>query len=170
LPETKHIFDRILLIRTAFRAGRPGRAKPGKISLEMKESGSLCQKRIESTPLQGGVHMHRIAAEKDLEPGNMKELLHQGKKILLLRTEEGFFALGSRCTHLGCRLAEGTLQGTTLTCPCHFSQFDVRTGAVLEWIPRWPDLIGKATKFIGLSRPLPRYPLEVAEGFVYLQE
>ena len=114
--------------------------------------------------------MHRIAAEKDLQPGDMKELLHQGKKILLLRTEEGFFALGSRCTHLGCRLAAGTLRGTILTCPCHFSRFDVRTGEVVEWIPKWPKILGKATKKIGLLRPLPTYSLEVREDFVYLKD
>ena len=36
------------------------------------------------------------------------------------------------CTHEQCSLAEeGELAGTTLTCTCHGSEFDVRTGKVL---------------------------------------
>ena len=32
----------------------------------------------------------------------------------------------------GCSLAKGTLDGTTVTCGCHGSQFDVANGAVLR--------------------------------------
>ena len=36
------------------------------------------------------------------------------------------------CTHEQCSLAdEGEMDGTTLTCTCHGSEFDVRTGKVL---------------------------------------
>jgi nitrite reductase/ring-hydroxylating ferredoxin subunit len=34
-------------------------------------------------------------------------------------------------THEQCFLTEGTLEGTTVVCPCHGAEFDVRTGAVL---------------------------------------
>jgi nitrite reductase/ring-hydroxylating ferredoxin subunit len=33
---------------------------------------------------------------------------------------------------MGCSLAEGDLEETTLTCRCHGSQFDVSSGAVLR--------------------------------------
>lgn len=112
----------------------------------------------------------RIAAAKDLRPGEMKEADWGEKKVLLLRTEEGYFALGRRCTHLGCSLVKGTLKGGILTCPCHHSRFDVKTGEVVAWIPKWPEILGKATKKIGLLRPLPTYPLEVREDFVYLKD
>ena len=36
------------------------------------------------------------------------------------------------CTHAGCSLANGRLEGTTVTCACHGSQFDVTSGAVLR--------------------------------------
>lgn len=32
------------------------------------------------------------------------------------------------CTHRGCSLAEGELEGSLIECPCHGSQFDVTTG------------------------------------------
>jgi nitrite reductase/ring-hydroxylating ferredoxin subunit len=39
---------------------------------------------------------------------------------------------GDTCTHLQCSLAQGDLDGTVVTCPCHRSQFDVTTGAVVR--------------------------------------
>ncbi|MGH2393155.1 MAG: Rieske (2Fe-2S) protein, partial [Candidatus Limnocylindria bacterium] len=36
------------------------------------------------------------------------------------------------CTHMGCSLAAGDLDGTTVTCACHGSQFDVTSGEVLR--------------------------------------
>ena len=39
---------------------------------------------------------------------------------------------GDTCTHLHCSLAEGDLDATVVTCPCHGSQFDVTTGEVLR--------------------------------------
>ena len=33
---------------------------------------------------------------------------------------------------MGCSLARGKLDGTTVTCPCHSSQFDVTSGAVVR--------------------------------------
>ncbi|MGH3119293.1 MAG: Rieske (2Fe-2S) protein, partial [Gaiellales bacterium] len=47
------------------------------------------------------------------------------------------------CTHRQCPLAKGDLEGTIVTCPCHGSQFDVTSGAVLsgpaeESVPSYP--------------------------------
>ena len=42
------------------------------------------------------------------------------------------YAFDDTCTHKGCSLAKGKLDGTTVTCPCHGSQFDVTSGAVLR--------------------------------------
>ncbi|MDP9417444.1 MAG: hemerythrin domain-containing protein, partial [Actinomycetota bacterium] len=33
--------------------------------------------------------------------------------------------------HAGCSLVDGDVEGSTVTCPCHFARFDVTTGAVL---------------------------------------
>src|SRR5262249_35609186 len=41
-------------------------------------------------------------------------------------------AFDDTCTHRGCSLASGKLDGTTVTCPCHGSQFDVTSGAVVR--------------------------------------
>jgi nitrite reductase/ring-hydroxylating ferredoxin subunit len=50
----------------------------------------------------------------------------------LLTCEGQFFAIDNTCTHEACPLSEGDLDGFELTCACHGSQFDVRTGAVVS--------------------------------------
>jgi nitrite reductase/ring-hydroxylating ferredoxin subunit len=42
------------------------------------------------------------------------------------------YAFDDTCTHKGCSLGEGKLDGTIVTCPCHGSQFDVTSGAVVR--------------------------------------
>lgn len=41
-------------------------------------------------------------------------------------------ATQNECTHRQGPLSEGELEGSTVTCPWHGSQFDVSTGAVLR--------------------------------------
>jgi 3-phenylpropionate/trans-cinnamate dioxygenase ferredoxin component len=55
-----------------------------------------------------------------------------GKRIAIAKVDDAFYAFGDICTHQGCSLAEGQLDGTTVTCPCHGSEFDVTTGEVLR--------------------------------------
>ena len=44
----------------------------------------------------------------------------------------GFFATQAKCTHRGGPLNEGKLEGSTVTCPWHGTQYNVCTGAVLR--------------------------------------
>jgi nitrite reductase/ring-hydroxylating ferredoxin subunit len=39
---------------------------------------------------------------------------------------------------MACSLAEGDLEETTVICPCHGSEFDVRSGEVLQGPARKP--------------------------------
>jgi thiosulfate dehydrogenase [quinone] large subunit len=49
-----------------------------------------------------------------------------GRRAIVVRADDGeLFALGATCTHAGCELAYR--QGV-LSCPCHSSTFDIRTG------------------------------------------
>jgi len=50
--------------------------------------------------------------------------------VLLLREGELIFAIHDRCSHRGCSLSEGKLEGEEIVCGCHGSRFDRRTGAV----------------------------------------
>ena len=44
----------------------------------------------------------------------------------------GFCATQARCPHRQGLLSEGTLDGSTVTCPLHGAQFNIWTGAVLH--------------------------------------
>ena len=55
-----------------------------------------------------------------------------GTRIAVANVGGTYYAFDDACTHEECSLAEeGELAGTTLTCTCHGSEFDVRTGNVL---------------------------------------
>jgi nitrite reductase/ring-hydroxylating ferredoxin subunit len=56
----------------------------------------------------------------------------RGTRIAVANVGGTYYAFDDACTHERCSLAEeGELAGTTLTCTCHGSEFDVRTGNVL---------------------------------------
>jgi toluene monooxygenase system ferredoxin subunit len=69
-----------------------------------------------------------IPAE-ELWIGEMKGVVVRGRRVLVLRLEEGVFAYEDRCAHLGVPLSEGTLEAGVLTCRAHHFQYDARTGA-----------------------------------------
>ena len=68
------------------------------------------------------------------------------------RTSAGtLYAIDDTCTHRGCSLGDGKLDGSTLQCACHGSRFDVTSGAVVR---------GPA------EDPVGSYPVHVANGEV----
>ena len=64
----------------------------------------------------------RIASRGVIRPITRGEVLIEG----------GFCATQARCTHRQGPLSEGSLDGSTVTCPLHGAQFNVWTGAVLR--------------------------------------
>jgi nitrite reductase/ring-hydroxylating ferredoxin subunit len=72
----------------------------------------------------------RVAKVAELEPGDMKLVTAGDRDVVLLNVGGEFYALDNECTHAGCDLADGELEGSTLECPCHGSKFNARTGAV----------------------------------------
>ena len=51
---------------------------------------------------------------------------------MAVNVEGKVFCLDGRCTHAGAPLSEGTLNGEVLTCPWHYSQFNITNGIVLS--------------------------------------
>lgn len=64
----------------------------------------------------------------DVPPGSV--LLVGG--VAVFNVDGGFCATRAKCTHRQGPLDEGTLDGSTVTCPWHGSQFNVCSGAVLQ--------------------------------------
>ena len=76
--------------------------------------------------------MGRVSAGHKLSEGEIRVFDIDGTKVSVAAAEGRLFAFDDACTHMGCSLGEGTLEGTTVTCPCHGSQFDVTSGAVIR--------------------------------------
>ncbi|MEA2211653.1 MAG: hypothetical protein QOF83_1601 [Solirubrobacteraceae bacterium] len=50
--------------------------------------------------------------------------------VLLFRDGDVTYAIHDRCSHRGCSLRDGELDGHHIVCACHGSRFDLRTGAL----------------------------------------
>ena len=119
--------------------------------------------------------LRTIARTTDVDPGQVRafEIREQGavlagrSMIPLLRTvgigrcrrtrialanvAGTIFAIDDTCTHKGCSLGDGKLDGSTVQCACHGSRFDVTSGAVVR---------GPA------EDPVRSYPTHLANGEV----
>ena len=88
----------------------------------------------------------RIPLLKAMGVGRSRET-----RITLANVAGTLFAIDDTCTHRGCSLGDGKLDGSTLQCACHGSRFDVTSGAVVR---------GPA------EDPVRSYPVHVANGEV----
>jgi 3-phenylpropionate/trans-cinnamate dioxygenase ferredoxin component len=74
----------------------------------------------------------RVGSATDVVPGKMRVFDVAGTAVNVASVDGLLYAFDDTCTHRGCSLAKGKLHGTTVTCPCHGSEFDVTSGAVLR--------------------------------------
>ena len=74
----------------------------------------------------------RIGSAKDVRNGQMRVFTVAGTDVNVTNAGGHLYAFDDTCTHMGCSLANGHLTGTVVTCACHGSQFDVKTGAVVR--------------------------------------
>jgi nitrite reductase/ring-hydroxylating ferredoxin subunit len=95
----------------------------------------------------------KLCDKNTLPVGEPKAFKIKGHEILAVNVGDKIFCLDARCTHAGSPLAEGTLNGEVLTCPWHYSQFDITSGMVLR---------GPAQK------QLKTYRVEERENFVFI--
>lgn len=95
----------------------------------------------------------KVVSTKNLEPGKMMGAEAGGKEIFIANLGDKYFAMGNRCTHMGCMLSDGELQGENVRCICHGSVFDIRTGKVVKGPAKKAD---------------PVYPVKVEEEQVLI--
>jgi len=94
-----------------------------------------------------------VAEASGLAPSTMQQVRVSGKSVLLVNVGDKIYALSDFCTHSKCYLHNGKLKSKVVTCPCHFAEFDVTTGAVLA-----PPA----------KEPLPMYPVKVEGNDIFL--
>ncbi len=93
-----------------------------------------------------------VGKASDIPPGhNLGFTDLKGQKISIVNTGEGYTALSTKCTHLGCQVF-WKKNKKQFYCPCHEGYFDAQ-GKVLKGPP---------------PKPLNSYPVEVVDGAVYI--
>ncbi len=95
----------------------------------------------------------KVCDKSVLAVGELRFFRVKGREVLVANVDGKFFCLDGRCTHAGAPLAEGSLNGEVLTCPWHYSQFNITNGMVLR---------GPAYK------PLKSYRLEERENYLFI--
>uniref|UniRef100_A0A1A8G897 Rieske domain-containing protein n=1 Tax=Nothobranchius korthausae TaxID=1143690 RepID=A0A1A8G897_9TELE len=94
-----------------------------------------------------------VCLEADLQDGQMREVAVDDQKVLLVRIQGQYSAVGSRCSHYSAPLIKGALVGDRVRCPFHGACFNVRTGDIEE--------------YPGLDS-IPSYKVKVEDGKVYV--
>jgi NADPH-dependent 2,4-dienoyl-CoA reductase/sulfur reductase-like enzyme/nitrite reductase/ring-hydroxylating ferredoxin subunit len=74
----------------------------------------------------------KVAKVKDMQDGDMREVVVGETKVLLSRLQGKFYAIGGECTHYGGPLAEGALSGHRVVCPWHQAVFNAMNGGLEE--------------------------------------
>jgi nitrite reductase/ring-hydroxylating ferredoxin subunit len=74
----------------------------------------------------------RVGGAADFIAGQMRAVDVAGTTVDIANANGQLYAIDDTCTHMGCSLATGTLDGTVVTCRCHGSRFDVTSGDVIR--------------------------------------
>ena len=97
----------------------------------------------------------KVAIKSEIPVGKMKHIEVNGKEILIANVEGKFYAISDRCGHENARLSTGTIAGTIVICPFHYSRFDITTGKLISG----PILEGSE-----VAKILAKVPAEVQKG------
>jgi Rieske Fe-S protein len=65
----------------------------------------------------------------DLQSGGSRLIQYKGEEYVLVNAGGDYRAYSTKCTHLGCQVM---FKDGVLRCPCHSSQFDPLSGAVVK--------------------------------------
>lgn len=97
---------------------------------------------------------HETSLSDDVPVGTLRKVEVAGKAVCVGRVSGGWVAFQDECTHEECSLTDGELDGPTIVCPCHSSEFDLSTGDVLS-----PPALD----------PLPIYDARVENGVIHVR-
>jgi len=74
-----------------------------------------------------------VGKSEEVGEGGAKAFQVGDTLVGVARVGGELLAFSDTCTHMGCNLtAGGDIEGTVIQCECHGSQFDMRTGEVVD--------------------------------------
>lgn len=74
----------------------------------------------------------QIASTENIPPGEGRAIFIGDLSLAVFNSGDRFLALEDRCPHSGDSLADGTVSGTTVTCPLHHWRICLETGLVIK--------------------------------------
>jgi nitrite reductase/ring-hydroxylating ferredoxin subunit len=77
----------------------------------------------------------KVARIEDILHGQKKSFRVLNTRVLIVNLKGKFYAVQSKCPHLGSPLFTGRLDGKILRCDNHGSGFDITTGKVVAMPP-----------------------------------
>jgi len=81
-----------------------------------------------------------VGKTSDIPSGKMSMVSIDGKDVLVTNVDGNYYAMDDTCTHVGASLSEGSLDGSTVTCPWHGSTWDCKTGKMIAFGVQLKDL------------------------------
>ena len=69
-------------------------------------------------------------ASDDLAEGSPTRVTVDDTPVMLLRHRDALHALHDRCSHRGCSLSDGEIDGESVVCTCHGSRFRLADGSI----------------------------------------
>lgn len=98
--------------------------------------------------------MTRVCTVEDVPEGSTRQVIVDGRALLLCHGKDGIYAIDDTCPHEDVSLSLGAFDGNVVRCPLHGSRFCIRSGAVLD-----PPA----------ETPLTTYTLVIDDGWVHVQ-
>lgn len=95
-----------------------------------------------------------VLSESELESDRPTKVDADGRPVMLIKQGGQVFALDDTCVHAGCSLSGGRIEERSIICPCHGSQYELDSGAVIN---------GPAT------RPEPTLNVRLRNGMIEVQ-
>lgn len=81
-----------------------------------------------------------VGKVSDFTASKMQKITVDGKDVLVVNIDDKYYAINDTCTHAGASLAEGSLDGTIVTCGWHGAKFDCKTGQLSAFPAKIKDL------------------------------
>jgi nitrite reductase/ring-hydroxylating ferredoxin subunit len=111
----------------------------------------------------------KVIEEADMPDDVPTGVQADGRQILLYRHDGTLYALDNLCSHAGGLLSRGTVEGLTVTCPLHGSQYCLADGSVRRGPSHQPQPVLRTRVRNGWievrgSQPAPRRPANAANG------
>ena len=104
----------------------------------------------------------------EVPDGTMKEVVVRGHSLLITNVGGHYYATRNRCPHHGAKLSNGTLAGTSITCPKHGSKFDLTDGHVIEWAKKLP-VISTISMMIKRTHSLETHDVRIDHGSIVVK-